>query len=536
MLLQRSGVVGTRRWCRASAGEDVGGKQVVVVGGGVGGLCTAGLLRKQGFRVKLLEKNAQLGGRLSSEEVDGYRFDTGPSLLLFPRTYIEMFSALGVTGIELEEIKPAAYRLFFGGDGNAGDTLDLLVDEEQMMAQFEAREKGAGQRYLAFLKMARGALDLGMPNFIERDLSKIGASSLLELLPQAAKVNPLELLGPLDLVLRGFFKSVKLRQAFTFQTLYVGLSPYTAPGVFSLLAATELTDGVWYPIGGFKTIRDGIVNAICGLGVEIATSTDVEGIVVDGGRVVGVRTSTGMVEADIVVCNRDLADSYEMIEGDSGVVEYAQATHRKLGSKAYSNGVISYLFCVDKRVDKLLHHNVFVNASDPKGAWRPIKSSAELLQYPNFYVHVPSKTDPTAAPDGHESIMVLLPVANLQGDVRNSASDDMDELVSAGRRVVIEFLTEATGDAFQDHIVGEKVIDPTEWRRRYGLRFGAAFGLSHGLDQLSLFRPSAEDETIEGLFFTGASTRPGNGVPLVMIGARLVAESIIERYSHYSRS
>jgi phytoene dehydrogenase-like protein len=113
----------------------------------------------------------------------------------------------------------------------------------------------------------------------------------------------------------------------------------------------------------------------------------------------------------------------------------------------------------------------------------------------------------------------------------------MDERVSAGRRVVIDFLTEATGDeTFQDHIVGEKVIDPTEWRRRYGLRFGAAFGLSHGLDQLSLFRPSAEDETIEGLFFTGASTRPGNGVPLVMIGARLVAESIIERYSHYSRS
>jgi phytoene desaturase (3,4-didehydrolycopene-forming) len=110
----------------------------------------------------------------------------------------------------------------------------------------------------------------------------------------------------------------------------------------------------------------------------------------------------------------------------------------------------------------------------------------------------------------------------------------MDELVSAGRRVVIDFLTEATGGAFEDHIVVEKVIDPIEWRRRYGLRYGAAFGLSHGLDQLSIFRPAAEDEKIEGLFFAGASTRPGNGVPLVMIGARQVAESIIERHGHHS--
>lgn len=521
------------------------GKQVVVVGGGVGGLCTAGLLKKNGFRVKLLEKNHECGGRLSSESIDGYRFDTGPSLLLFPRTYTEMFTSLGVVGIELEEIQPAAYRLFYGGDGHAVDTLDLLVDEEQMVEQFEAREKGAGQQYRGFLKMARGALDLGMPNFIERDLSKVSAKSLVELLPQATKVNPLELLGPLDLVLRRFFKSRKLRQMFTFQSLYVGLTPQTSPGVFSLLAATELTDGVYYPIGGFKTIRDGIENVVREMGVEVSTSTEAEGIVVDGGRVLGVRTATGLVEADIVVCNRDLADSYALVEGDPRAVAYAEAKHKKLGTRAYSSGVISYLFGVDKKVEKLLHHNVFLNASDPKKAWKPITSSTDLLQYPNFYVHVPSKTDPTAAPEHHDSVMVLLPVANLQHSVNTGNTalegvdgmdgmDGMDELVSAGRRVVIDFLTEATGGPFEDHIVVEKVIDPIEWRQRYGLRYGAAFGLSHGLDQLSIFRPASEDEKIEGLFFAGASTRPGNGVPLVMIGARQVAESIIERHGHHS--
>jgi len=505
-------------------------KKVVVVGGGVGGLVTAGLLKKGGLEpVRVLEKNLGVGGRLQSVTIEGLRFDTGPSLLLFPDTYHQTFAALGVEGIDLHQIKPAAYRIFFGGnERDKGDSLDLLWDAEDMAAQFERREKGAGDRYRAFLKSARASLELGMPNFIERDLSKIDARSLVDLIPQAALVNPLELLAPFDLVLRRYFKSDKLRMAFTFQTLYVGLTPYSAPGVFSLLAATELTDGVWYPEGGFGRVRDGIAEAVRSLGVVVETGVRVDGIVVESGRVVGVRTSAGVVEADVVVCNRDLADAYPLIEGDPRAVEYAQEKDAALSSLSYSNGVISFLWGVDSNVcGKLLHHNVFINSAAPKKAWKPARTPEELCAYPNFYVHCPSKTDPSASPEGLESVMVLLPVANLQGDVDRN----MEDLVAAGRQLVIDFLAEALGeDDFGQHIKSETTIDPVEWRRRYGLKHGAAFGLSHGLDQLSIFRPSAEDPSIDGLFFAGASTRPGNGVPLVMIGARLVAERILELF------
>ena len=505
-------------------------KKVVVVGGGVGGLVTAGLLKKGGLdSVRVLEQNSNVGGRLQSVTIEGVRFDTGPSLLLFPDTYQQTFAALGVEGIELRQIKPAAYRLFFGGnERDKGDSLDLLWDVDDMAAQYERREKGAGDRYRAFLKSARASLELGMPNFIERDLSKIDARSLVDLIPQAASVNPLELLAPFDLVLRRYFKSDKLRMAFTFQTLYVGLTPYSAPGVFSLLAATELTDGVWYPKGGFGRIRDGIHEAVRSLGVVVETGVRVDGIVVEGGRVVGVRTSAGVVEADVVVCNRDLADAYPLIEGDARAVEYAREKDAALSSLSYSSGVISFLWGVDGNVcGKLLHHNVFINTAAPKKAWKPARTPAELCAYPNFYVHVPSKSDTSAAPEGLESVMVLLPVASLQGDVER----DMEGMVATGRQLVIDFLAEALGqDDFGQHIVSETTIDPVEWRRRYGLKHGAAFGLSHGLDQLSIFRPSAEDPSIDGLFFAGASTRPGNGVPLVMIGARLVAERILELF------
>lgn len=315
--------------------------------------------------------------------------------------------------------------------------------------------------------------------------------------------------------------------AFLFQMLYVGLSPFNAPGVFSLLAATELTDGVWYPVGGFGKIRDEIEGAIQNDGVEVFKGIEVLGIVVDDGRVVGVRTSSGVVEADVVVSNRDLCSSYALVEGDAATVQYAEEKDTNLGALEYSCGVVSYLFCVNKKLDGLIDHNVMINATESKRAWRPARTAAELLEWPNCYIHCASKTDVSACPEGSETVMVLLPVSNLQ----SMNPGDVEDLVRKGRRVVINAIVGATGDtSFEDHIVAERTIDPIEWRARCGLRHGAAFGLSHGLDQLSIFRPAAQDSAIANLFFVGASTRPGNGVPLVMIGARLVAEQIAEQY------
>ena len=528
----RSGVV-----CGATS-ERGKRKKVVVVGGGVGGLVTAGRLVKQGCfeSVTLLEKNAVIGGRMQSETIAGYRFDTGPSLLLFPNTYRETFDALDVDqeSLELVEVSPAAYRVFFPD----GDKIDLLHNVEDMMQQIESIEVGAGKGYAEFLKMAKKHLDLGMPYFIERDFTALSdAKGLLDLLPQATSINPWHLLGPYDLVLKQFFKSWKLRAAFTFQCLYVGLSPYNAPGVFSLLCGTEMSDGVFYPLGGFQQIRDRMKEAVMKLGVQIETSCPVSKIIVDethGMVVSGVETDAGeVIPADIVVTNIDLPKSYGIIspanreQADSGVEKYASSKVSTLESYEYSNGIISFNWCLDCRLDILLHHNVFMS-DNPRRAWRPAKNAGDLEANPNFYIHMPSKTDPSACPDSNsESVMVLLPVANLQQ--LDQSPESYSDLIQAGRTAVIRYLSRITGISdFESHIVGEKIIDPIQWEDMYGLKYGAAFGLSHKLDQLSLFRPANKDAVIKGLYFTGASTRPGNGVPLCMIGARLTAERIIK--------
>jgi phytoene desaturase (3,4-didehydrolycopene-forming) len=505
-------------------------KHVAVVGGGVGGLVCAGLLAKdERYQVVLLEKNDTVGGRMQSEYIDGWRFDSGPSLLLFPNIYKETLASLGVDNIEMEQVLPAAYRVFF----TDGDSIDLLHDTDDMRAQLELREPGAARGYDKFLEMSKNHLEVGMPYFIERDFTEFSdAKGLFDLIPKASVLNPFYLLGPYDLVLKQFFKSPKIRAAFTFQTLYVGLNPFNSPGVFSLLAGTEIIDGVYYPTGGFEKIRDSLKDAVERLGVEIRTGIEVQAIHVAQGvagnsLATGITTNSGEhIDADIVVSNRDVAASYQIIDSKTDfLAKYASEKVSQLESYDYSCGIISFQWCLNKKVDALLHHNVFIS-NNARKAWRPARNAREIEEFPNFYVHMPSKTDSTASPGpDSESLMILLPVANLQ-QIDESSYDD---LIQVGRVSVLRYLEKATGITnFESLIVHEKIIDPPQWRDMYGLTHGAAFGLSHGLNQLSIFRPPIKDAMVSNLYFTGASTRPGNGVPLCMIGARLAAERIIK--------
>lgn len=339
----------------------------------------------------------------------------------------------------------------------------------------------------------------------------------------------------------------------------MGLTPQTAPGVFSLLAGTELTDGVWYPLGGFGKVRDGLCRAAQQCGVQVRTQAEVVGIDTAGSRVTGVRLASGeRLKANIVVCNRDLPAAYTLLGAvDSGgdgqafgmaastasaaggrdgaaaavpaaTAAYAQQRHDALGRLQYSAGVIAYHWRLSRRLEGLSHHNVFLS-TEYEAAWRRATGAGTLCQRPNFYVHCPSRSDPTAAPAGCDSVMVLLPVANLQELPRGASSSIAYEgLVAAGRQRILEFFqASGLGTDLAAAITHEFVTTPPELQAAFGLRHGAAFGLGHGLDQLAMFRPGTKDSQLRGLYFAGASTRPGNGVPLCLMGAKLTANRVL---------
>jgi len=518
--------------------------RAVVVGGGVGGLAVGGRLARAGLDVRVLEKNAGVGGRaqsrVESSGLGDFRFDTGPSLLLMREKYEEAFTALG-TGLptELLRVDPA-YRVFHAD----GTQLDLTSDVREMTLQLDEVEPGAGLAFVEWLSKAKAMFDIG-GEFIETDahtlfdLAKVDTAAAL-----LSRVPPWELVLSHDFTLRSYFKDSRLRSLFTFQDLYVGLCPFDSPGVFSLLAGTELADGVWYPKGGFGAVRDGLRQAAHKNGAEVTTNAMVRRVVVEQGRAVGVELESDgeFIPADVVVANPDVPYTYdELLVGPA-----AAKTARTLGEKKYSAGVVSFNWCVEGRLSRILHHSVFLS-NDPKQAWDRATAAENLAvdgrcPRPNFYVHAPARSDPSCCPPGCDSVMVLLPVGNAQdvaGDGEKAGSVNWEALVDSGREAVLRRFDEVGvrvqrpdggESSVREAIASEFVYTPADWERLYNLKYGAAFGLAHGLDQISYFRPDngpRGDGHPEGLYFVGASTRPGNGVPLVLMGAKITSERIL---------
>ena len=547
---------------KTSAAKTGDRQKAIVVGGGVGGLGMASRLAHAGYDVTILEKNEDTGGRARSEffgpdaDASGWRFDTGPSLMLLPDRYREQFTAVGKKledYMDIERVDPA-YRAHFGDH----TSLDLLYDTEKMRKQLDEVEFGAGGRYIDWLGRARASLDYGVAAFIERDANSIlDFVDLSRVGPLALAVNPLDLLLPQFQQMKKYFKSPKLRALFSYQELYVGLSPYNAPGVFSLLAATELTDGVWYPKGGFDKVR-GSLQALCDEeGVEIRTGAAVESIVTEplGGSpsaiagskatqvVKGVKLASGeMIEADVVVANPDLPCVWDQMI-DKEVFPEAKKEAERWEDADYSASVIEFNWCLDTQIADLLHHNVFLSG-DYEGSWvRPcVASDFDAPKQHNFYCHNPVFTDDTCAPPGGSSIMVLLPVANINEQARMCKKRGLpvpteEEMVAAGREAILRRFEEAGHGDLRQHIKHESVTTPTQWREKFNIKHGAVFGLSHGLTQLAAFRPpvrtgiaALDSPECDGLHFVGASTRPGNGVPLVLMGVKVAFDAIIKMH------
>ena len=537
-------------FCAAAAVALEAPPHVVVVGGGVGGLATAGRLQRLGARCTVLEKGEVLGGRVGEHRWRGHRWETGASLLLLPDVYRDALAAVGGDGgaLDVRRVTPA-YAVWFDAHAERGPVVLGGGDAAALRARLDLEAPGAYERFEAYGACAREYLRAGWPLFIEEDLSPRGLRTLPAFLANAlSKPWAWPLFGHDAQLRRLFPESHRLRALCSFDDLYVGLSPHEAPAVFSLLAAIELDDpatledaprrdaGVFYPVGGFGGFVDALAAACDASGVRVRTGVAVDQVLVDDGRAVGVRCAGGeTLSADYVVVNGDAANLEPSLLSES-----RGAARADYGDKRYSTSSITFLWALDTRLDALRHHNVFLaesgdDADDPcKVAWDdqlPPRGARSESLFPgrgfHFYLCAPSRTDATAAPAGADTLMVLVPTPPLA----DAGDDDaaVDAWIADARRGVLDRLRDAAGCGdVADHIVHERVIDPREWRDRLGLRRGSVFGLAHGLDQLAVFRPARRSANVAALAFVGASTRPGNGVPLVLTSAKLLCAELAE--------
>jgi phytoene desaturase len=487
-------------------------KSVIIIGAGVGGMTAAIHLAKQGIHVTVVEKNDHPGGRCDRILHDGHQFDTGPTLMVMRLLYESEFAALGTRldeVLDLQRVDPT-YHLVF----DDGSQLALTSDMESLRRQLEGIEPGSYQGFLRYMQEGRRHYDLSIEKLVYPDFRRASDFFKLANLPLLYQVKPLV---KHYANMSHYFDDPRLKAAFTFQDVYMGLSPFEAPATFSMMPYTELAHGVWYPKGGMYQIVEALASLARQAGVDFVFDEAVARIAVNGKRVSGVELEDGQHwGADAVLANADLPYVYQNLLPQNG-------KRNKLANKRYSCSVISFFWGVDKPYPSLGAHTLFL-ADDYRENFQSIIRDLSLPENPSLYIHAPARLDPSMAPPGQDTLIAIVPVGHLSenGDQRWGAIRDQ------ARQEVFRRLGTLGIHDLEGHIKFEINFTPLSWRKRYNLVKGSTHGLCHNLTQLGYFRPDYQHPTYPNLYFTGASTRPGTGLPSAMVSGRQSAKRIMD--------
>ncbi len=484
-------------------------QRALVIGAGIAGLTAAVHLARRGWGVTVLEKNDHPGGRCDRLELHGHTFDTGPTLLVMPLLYAAELNALGadLSLLDLQRVDPT-YHLVF----DDGRQLALTSDLKALRDQLEAIEPGSFQGLLRYLDEGGRHYELGIQKLVRPDFRHPADFFNLANLPLLYQVKPL---ANHYANMGAYFRSPRLKAAFTFQDVYMGLSPFEAPATFSLMPYSELAHGVWYPRGGMYRIVEALAGLARQAGVEFVYDTAVERISVNGTAVHGVVADGRLWTADAVLANADLPYVYEKLLPPSG-----QA--RALQRKQYSCSVISFFWGLDRTYPTLPPHTLFL-ADDYRQNFDSIIRQHGLPANPSLYVHAPARLEASMAPAGQDTLTAIVPVGHMSAD----GEQDWAALRDEARRQVFRRLRLLGIDDLPAHIKFEVNFTPLSWRKRYNLVKGSTHGLCHNLAQLGYFRPDFQHAQYRNLYFAGASARPGTGIPTAMVSGRQAAERIL---------
>ncbi|HLE92846.1 MAG TPA: phytoene desaturase family protein [Anaerolineales bacterium] len=487
-------------------------KSVIVVGAGIGGIVAATHLAQRGLHVTVVEKNSRPGGRCDRLSRDGHHFDTGPTLLVMPLLYEAEFRALGTSmheALDLQRVDPT-YHLVF----DDGSQLALTSDLKSMQAQLESMQPGSFQGFLRYLREGDQHYQLGMEKLVNRDFR--AASDFFTF----SNLSLLFRLKPLVNHYRNmsaYFEDPRLKAAFTFQDVYMGLSPFEAPATFSMMSFTELAHGVFYPKGGMYSVTEALIKLARAAGVDFIFNSPVERIDVNAMHARGVDLSDGRrLEADVILANADLPYVYQDLLPQDGIT-------RQLERKRFSCSVISFFWGMDKTYETLGPHTLFL-ASDYRENFERIIRDLGLPANPSLYVHAPARLDPSMSPPGQDTLIAIVPVGHLS----ENGEQDWGKIRDEARQHVFRRLATLGITDIESHIKFEMNYSPLSWRKRYNLVKGSTHGLSHSLTQLAYFRPHNRHPRYKNLYFVGASTHPGTGLPTAMVSGRLAARRIID--------
>lgn len=470
------------------------------------------LLAKGGADVTILEKQPRVGGRTSVIEGNGYRFDLGPTFFLYPEILQDIFQQVGrdmFKEIPMVRLDPQ-YRITFG----AGGELNATSDIDRMVAEIAKLSPSDAPGFRRFMDYNRAKLEKFAP-CLQTDYPGWMSLFKLRLLPVLPFLKPWKSLHD---ELAGYFKDPRLQLAFTFQSKYLGMSPFQCPSLFSILSFLEYEHGIWHPTGGCNAISINMARVAQELGVKIQLNTPVEEILFEGRRAVGVRTAQGEQRADAVMMNADFADAITKLVPDKLRRRW---TNAKVAKKDFSCSTFMLYLGVEGKFDHLAHHNIYVTKNYRRNL-DEIEHEHVLSDDPSFYVANPIGTDTTMAPAGHSALYVLLPVTHQHPNV------DWVKERARYRAVAMRQLEKLGIKDIESRIRFERVVTPADWENKLDIYRGATFNLAHNFKQMLHLRPQNRFEEFDRMYLVGGGTHPGSGLPVIFESARISSRLLLD--------
>ena len=485
-------------------------KTALVIGSGFSGLSAAINLAHKGFEVKILEKNNSIGGRARQFSESGFTFDMGPSWYWMPDVFESFFNKFGKSVADyydLVRLDPS-YQVVYEN----GEAMPIPAQMAELKKLFDSIEPGSGVQLDEFLKQAAYKYEVGINQLVYkpgRTLTEFADPKLL------IDVVRMDVFQSMAKHVRKYFKHPKLIQLMEFPVLFLGALPENTPALYSLMNYADMALGTWYPKGGMFKIVEAMASLAEELGVEILTDHEVTSIETKSGKVSSVETVRGSYSADVVVAGAD----YHHVDD-----KLLSKADRNYSEKYWDKRVLApssllYYVGLNKKLDGLLHHNLFFDTDFTPHAHN-IYTDPKWPDNPLFYASLTSKTDDTVAPEGHENLFLLIPVA--------PGLEDNEEIRDHYFKLIVKRMEEYCGQSILEHVVYKRSFAHKDFVSDYHSFKGNAYGLANTLKQTAILKPSLKNKHVKNLYYTGQLTVPGPGVPPSLISGIVVANEIVK--------
>lgn len=494
-------------------------KTVNVIGAGVAGLASAIRLQHAGYNVEIFEKESMPGGKMHKIEQDGYQFDLGPTIVMMPELYREVFELCGRDPddyIPMEQVDPM-YRVYFNNE--IDNPYDISNDLTKLIATIEEINEDDVEGFMAYLEEIYKRFRVAKTDFLQKPFRNKRDFYNPYMLKQGLKLKTFD---TADEFLSKYIKDDRLKNMISFQTLYIGISPYNGPSLYSMIPMIEFLYGIWFIKGGMHTMATAMERLFLELGGKINYNVEVEEICIEEGKATGILVNDTKETSDFVMCNADFPFAMKNLVKDKKAK--GKYTDKKIDSLKYSCSCFLMYLGMDCKYEEVEGVHNFVFDNDLEKNLHDI-FEGNKMDSASFYIHIASKIDPSLAPAGKDGLYILMPVSELS----TAKYEWNEETIEHYRNYILNSMKEIKGfENVDKEIVTESYMTPVDFEQKFNAYNGATFGLQPTLSQSNHMRPQSKATHCENLYFTGSSTHPGAGVPIVLLSAKIATQELIK--------